>query len=1335
MKIKYKKIATWSLWAEFISCYGLICLLIISQIIMPAFIIPSTFAAEQTPAALPDADSLSSMATMLSTEGQTDIVQQAKNGIENRATSQAANSVEEWLSHFGTARVQLNVDQDGSWDQSSVDLLSPLYDNKKSMLFAQLGLRAPDSRVTGNMGLGVRTFYYPHWMFGANVFFDDDFTGQNRRVGLGGEAWTDYLKLSANTYLATSQWHDSRDFDDYEEKAADGFDVRAEGYLPAQPQLGMKMMYEQYYGDNVALFDTDHLQHNPSAVTLGVNYTPVPLITLATNYRRGQDDLDDVQFQLDFHYDFAHDWRYQLSPENVALERSLAGSRTDLVERNNQIVMQYRKKESEGVGKLVIQQLNDHSPADGLTQNRLQVQVFNTEGEVMKNTSVRWSATGQAHLDATASVTDANGIAIDTLTDTTSEAINVTATSGNVSAQTASHFDDVVPATLALSVDKNGSVADGETADQAKVTVEDSLHNPVVNTPVEWSVSSGATLRDAEAKTDASGVAHVHIVSNKAGEYALTVKSGGLSQQSSVQFVANAQQAVITQFDLTQNQSPANGLAANKAVVKVEDPAGNPVVNTTVTLSSDSTTVAFSGGSSSMHTDAQGLVHVQFTDTVAEAVQLTAALSNGNRKTLNAEFIADDATAALQRLTVTKDGSPADGHTQNRAEVYVMDGNNNPIAGQDVVWKADKPDVKFSPAGKTDQNGKAVITYTSTTAQTFTLSASLTKGNTLSASTTFVTDENSIQIAAMDVTSGAIANGSAVNTASITVTDAGHNPAANETVNWQVDGSATLASQTGQTDAQGKLSVTFSDIKAEKVNLKATLAKNSASQTMPSEFVADASSAEILTLDATKTAMANGVATNTATVVVVDANKNPVPDAHITWQFSGSAKPAQTDSKTDPQGKSSMTFTDTVAQRVDVKAALDNGNSKQTESLFISDPLSARIVLSLASDNSLADGVTTDKIDAVVTDGQGNPLPAQSITWQTTSATAQVPATSKTDVQGHSQIAVSDTKGESVTVSARLKNQAGFSIDAHFVSWQVVRLTPDVVQQQADGTSPITFTATLKDNLGAPVAGQPVAFSTSSTNAVLSNQEVTTNASGLATVVLTDGKEENVTVTAKSKAWAADPGKTSTVEFKSDHFTGIAANGHDFAIGDNFPTIGMLYATFTMKINDSTANNDRYTWTSDASWLAFKSPGVASFVGKATTKTATITATPVSGKGAPLTYTFTLKHWVLNIARSNIDPSVADSDCASNSATVPGYSFFSSGKVGEYGTRGIGTLYGEWGNPRDMMGNQWSTSSTAESMWASETGSNGTRIYVNWRNGYVNNNVPSQAMDEVCQTY
>ncbi|MDE9590857.1 inverse autotransporter beta domain-containing protein, partial [Xenorhabdus bovienii] len=95
----------------------------------------------------------------------------------------------------------------------------------------------------------------------------------------GVEYWRDYLKLSANSYFRLSGWKDSPDFEDYQERPANGWDIRAEGYLPQYPQLGAKLAYEQYYGDQVALFGKENRQSQPHAFTAGLTYTPVPLIT------------------------------------------------------------------------------------------------------------------------------------------------------------------------------------------------------------------------------------------------------------------------------------------------------------------------------------------------------------------------------------------------------------------------------------------------------------------------------------------------------------------------------------------------------------------------------------------------------------------------------------------------------------------------------------------------------------------------------------------------------------------------------------------------------------------------------------------------------------------------------------------------------------------------------------------------------------------------------------------------------------------------------------------------------------------------------------------------
>lgn len=189
--------------------------------------------------------------------------------MRSAANNEFNSSAQQWLSQFGTARVQMNLNDDVKLDDSAVDVLVPLYDNEKSIFFTQLGARNKDSRNTVNIGAGVRTFQN-NWMYGMNTFFDNDMTGKNRRVGVGAEAWTDYLKLSANSYFSTTDWHQSRDFADYNERPANGYDVRAEAYIPTYPQLGGKLMYEQYRGEEVALFGKDNRQKNPHALTAGI---------------------------------------------------------------------------------------------------------------------------------------------------------------------------------------------------------------------------------------------------------------------------------------------------------------------------------------------------------------------------------------------------------------------------------------------------------------------------------------------------------------------------------------------------------------------------------------------------------------------------------------------------------------------------------------------------------------------------------------------------------------------------------------------------------------------------------------------------------------------------------------------------------------------------------------------------------------------------------------------------------------------------------------------------------------------------------------------------------
>ncbi|ELF0847164.1 inverse autotransporter beta domain-containing protein [Salmonella enterica] len=260
------------------------------------------------------------------------------------ATGEAGGALQQWLSHFGTARVQLDADKNFSLKNSQFDLLMPLYDEGNNVVFTQGSLHRTDDRTQANLGAGLRHFT-PTYMVGGNLFGDYDLSRDHARAGAGLEYWRDFLKLGANGYMRLTGWKDSPDLADYQERPANGWDIRAQAWVPSLPQLGGKLTYEQYYGKEVALFGVDNRQKNPHAITGGINYTPVPLITLGAEQRQGQSGKSDSRLTVDMSYQLGVPWRNQVDPAAVAAMRTLTGSRYDLVERNNNIVLEYRKKE------------------------------------------------------------------------------------------------------------------------------------------------------------------------------------------------------------------------------------------------------------------------------------------------------------------------------------------------------------------------------------------------------------------------------------------------------------------------------------------------------------------------------------------------------------------------------------------------------------------------------------------------------------------------------------------------------------------------------------------------------------------------------------------------------------------------------------------------------------------------------------------------------------------------------------------------------------------------------------------------------------------------------
>ncbi|EKN3361485.1 inverse autotransporter beta domain-containing protein [Yersinia ruckeri] len=446
--------------------------------------------------------------------------------VRSEVSSTANKEIQKWLGQYGTAQVRLNVDDKFSLRESSLDWLFSFYDSSSAIIFTQLGIRNKDHRNTANLGLGGR-ISMGNWILGANTFYDNDLTGINSRLGFGAEAWTDYLQLSANSYMRLNNWHQSRDFIDHDERPANGFDIRTNAWLPVLPQLGGKLMYEQYSGDSVALFGKDKLQKNPYAVTAGITYTPFPLLTFGIDERRGKAGKSDTQFNIQLSYHLGESWLSLTDPSAVAGTRQLAEARYNLVDRNNNIVLEYQKQDILNITST--EQLRGYSGDNGIILTKI-VSKHNVERVEWINISALLAAGGNSvelpgrklaityppyqidgnntyHVDVVAYDSRGNRSNISTTAITVLQKENTPSTVNAV-------ISELITVT-------NNAWANGVATNSVKATVTDEQGSRLIDQVVNFSADNDAII-SATGTTDSNGEVLITLTNNTVGEAIVT---------------------------------------------------------------------------------------------------------------------------------------------------------------------------------------------------------------------------------------------------------------------------------------------------------------------------------------------------------------------------------------------------------------------------------------------------------------------------------------------------------------------------------------------------------------------------------------------------------------------------------------------------------------------------------------------------------------------------------------------------------------------------------------------------------------------------------------------
>lgn len=695
----------------------------------------------------------------------------------------------------------------------------------------------------------------------------------------------------------------------------------------------------------MALFDKDHLLNNPQAITAGVDYTPVPLLTLGVDHKQGASE-HDTQISLGLHWRFGEDWRWQLDPANVHSMRTLAGSRLALVDRNNEIVLQYRKNAQAGVAKMTMTSIVDYSPADGVTRNVLQVLATNRDGQPVAHAPVSWSvpSDGSVTLLTSTTVTDANGYASLSLTSTQAQTVQITAQSNNVSALLESHFIAQTASQIALTVGQNNATADGSSVNTLIATLTDNNGLAVAGQKVSWTLPEGITLLNSSEMSDANGQITLSFSSLVAGNFTIKAVAGSLTASATVTFSANSASAKIDALTITTDGSLANGQSLNIAQVIVTDASGNALSGQTVTWSSSSGTVKLG---ESLPTDASGKTTVSFSDSLAETVELTATLVNGNSASTQGMFITDQSSIVLRDLSVTS-GAAASGSDVNTATVSVTDANGAAMADVTVTFSVSGSAKLSSSTVKTNSEGNAVVTLTDSVAETVNVEAKLTNGSSVIKESSFTADLQSAQLT-LSVGSDALADGLATSEVAVALKDKNGLPLAGEAVTLAASGSGKLSTLSATTDSAGEISATLTDSVAEAVTVTVTLSNGK--QTVAEATFIDFGVTSLET--STASVKANGTDSATLTVVVVDAKGQVVANTPVSFSVSGGALLSATTVMTNSNGQAQVTLTHDTGETVTVTAKTMNSQTdsgKTAEVQFIASTITGLTVNGTSND-------------------------------------------------------------------------------------------------------------------------------------------------------------------------------------------------------------------------------------------------------------------------------------------------------------------------------------------------------------------------------------------------
>ncbi len=702
-------------------------------------------------------------------------------------------------------------------------------------------------------------------------------------------------------------------------------------------------------------------------------------------------------------------------------------------------------------------------------------------------------------------------------------------------------------AKVVLLIQDNDQLADGQAAVSVTAIARDNNNNPVANVPITFTnQSDSAILTPYTGHTDQQGILTTQITNTQVESFLISASAGNkTSDFVTVNFIGNVEVSKMTLLVNNNNQLFSNDTPIILTAI-ARDSRNNPIENISIIFNSQSDSAILTPYTG--HTNQQGVLTTQITNSRAESFLVNATAGNQSSEFVRVNFIDDNITANKITLLVNNNNQLINTDPITLTAI-ARNSDNLPMANVPIDFISSSETVILEPfAGVTNQQGIFTTSITSNIAQTFEIFA---RSNTLQSQKVSLSfDDGRVDVGKITLLvdeNNQLADGQSVINLTAIARDSSNIPLGNLTIGFNSNSETAIFSQfTGQTNVQGLITTQITNTVPETLDVYAQ-SGTVRSSPVRLTFVNHLTDKRVKTTNlivSNNFQRADGTSTILLDVTARDAQGDLIPNVQISLSpSSDSAVFASLNGVTNEIGHFTTTVTSTLAENFTVTPIAGGVRGQAQEITFIPPADS----LALSAHSYVLAANETANLTLTLYQGDDNPIPLAGANFSVqVTGSAQVENLPKiTDATGQARFQVTNSKAENVNVTVS-SGQFTQTITLYFGA------TLTLLPSESNAIGSATLSAILKDANQAAIVEQPVNFNfIGNNNETLNANQLLTGADGVAVVTVNDVQRDGGQVTVKASSgevasqakvsFKAEFGRNRTLELNSN-YTLLGAN-------------------------------------------------------------------------------------------------------------------------------------------------------------------------------------------------